>query len=500
MKKNNFFILLFLLSLLIVSSAFSQETITVTTYYPSPSGVYENLRFFPTTAVPACDANNEGITYYDNTTNLLMVCRQTGIAPNTYGFQSASSLWTRIGTTGPNGIDPRAISPIDNNLKVGIGDINVGWNRQNRLAVTDNTSTNGLGEQIALMEILNPRRGNSGAWSGAGDSVTALLLSPGAAAWQVRADEFSPADGAFMIHEADIPAARLVIRKGTGNVGIGTTNPTTNLEIASGVPLIGNMGFGVNRNQAWLDMWYDGGTNGHFAIANTSPLNTGGTEFVRNVNGTLTRGLLYIGNDGNIGIGTTQPQYEKLDVVHGIRFGASGTGGRLYAENTNFFGTTKEVVLTVADGNGGANDLIWIGPNTGGRTGHVILSAKSIGFDATPGGTVTVSGAFINNSDISMKKDIVPVPNALNRIIALNGINFRWKEDGINQHLQMGLVAQDVEKSFPELVYTDKDGKKSIAYIQLTGALVEAIKELKKDNSNLKQKIDALEREIKTKP
>jgi len=237
MKKNNFFILLFLLSLLIVSSAFSQETITVTTYYPSPSGVYENLRFFPTTAVPACDANNEGITYYDNTTNLLMVCRQTGIAPNTYGFQSASSLWTRIGTTGPNGADPIAIRPFDTNLKVGIGDVNMGWNRSNMLSVTDNTSINVLNEQIALMEILNPRRGSSGVWSGANDSVTALILSPGGSSWQVRADEFDSSlarteanAGTFMIHQDGV-ATRLVIRN-DGNVGVGTQTPQAKLDVA----------------------------------------------------------------------------------------------------------------------------------------------------------------------------------------------------------------------------------------------------------------------------
>jgi hypothetical protein len=202
-------------------------------------GVYENVRFFPTTVQPACDLNNEGVTYYNNNTNLLMVCRQTSTAPDTYAFQSAGSLWVQSGTTEPNGADPIAIRPFDTNLKVGIGDVNVSWNRQNRLAVTDNTSTNGIGEQIALMEILNPRRGNSGTWSGGGDSVTALQLTPGGASWQVRADEFSAAAapdsaqaGAFMIHQTvnGNPATRLVIRN-NGNVGIGVNNPQARLDV-----------------------------------------------------------------------------------------------------------------------------------------------------------------------------------------------------------------------------------------------------------------------------
>jgi hypothetical protein len=237
MKKN--ILVLFFISFCIIPSIYPQENITITTYYPAPMGVYENLRLFPTTVQPACDVNNEGVMYYNNNTNLLMVCRQTSTAPDTYGFQSAGSLWVQAGTTGPNGVDPIDIRPFDTNLKVGIGDVNVGWNRQNRLAVTDNTSTNGLGEQIALMEILNPRRGSSGTWSGGGDSVTALLLTPGGASWQVRADEFDSAAaqdsadaGAFMIHQTvnGSPATRLVIRN-NGNVGMGVNNPRARLEV-----------------------------------------------------------------------------------------------------------------------------------------------------------------------------------------------------------------------------------------------------------------------------
>ncbi len=250
MKKTAIF-LFAALSFFAISSAYSQENITITTYYPAPMGVYENLRLFPTTTVPVCDVNNEGIMYYNNNTNLLMICRQVTTAPDTYEFQSASSLWTQIGSTGPNGADPIAIRPFDTNLKVGIGDIDIGWNRQNRLAVTDNTTTNGLGEQIALMEILNPRRGNSGNWSGGGDSVTALQLTPGQASWQVRADEFNSAiaqdsadAGAFMIHQTvnGNPATRLVIRN-NGNVGIGVNNPQARLDV-------GGDGIIVPRNNA----------------------------------------------------------------------------------------------------------------------------------------------------------------------------------------------------------------------------------------------------------
>ncbi len=84
-------------------------------------------------------------------------------------------------------------------------------------------------------------------------------------------------------------------------------------------------------------------------------------------------------------------------------------------------------------------------------------------------------------SDISLKKDIQPLDRSLEKITSLRGVSFRWKTDenpdrGLSKERQIGLVAQDVEKVLPELVRTDKDGKKSLAYDKLTSVLVEAIK------------------------
>jgi hypothetical protein len=52
--------------------------------------------------------------------------------------------------------------------------------------------------------------------------------------------------------------------------------------------------------------------------------------------------------------------------------------------------------------------------------------------------------------------------------------------------LQTGLIAQEVEKIFPELVKTDEEGFKSVNYIGLVPHLIEAIKELKLENQELK--------------
>lgn len=99
------------------SQAFSQaETLTITTYYPAPMGVYENLRLFPIPAVqaPACNANQEGVMYYNNDAgeNQLMVCRETAAG---FGWEAiGASFWTQ--PAGTNDLYPN-----DNNWMVNIG-------------------------------------------------------------------------------------------------------------------------------------------------------------------------------------------------------------------------------------------------------------------------------------------------------------------------------------------------------------------------------------------
>jgi chaperonin cofactor prefoldin len=63
----------------------------------------------------------------------------------------------------------------------------------------------------------------------------------------------------------------------------------------------------------------------------------------------------------------------------------------------------------------------------------------------------------------------------------------------ISQDRQIGFLAQEIEKTFPEMVLTDAKGYKSVDYARLTPVLVEAIKELKTLNDQLKDKNEKLE-------
>jgi hypothetical protein len=81
---------------------------------------------------------------------------------------------------------------------------------------------------------------------------------------------------------------------------------------------------------------------------------------------------------------------------------------------------------------------------------------------------------FVSSSDARLKANIEPIANALGKVIALDGVTFEMKgADG----RQMGLIAQEVQIVAPEVV-SDVDGVLRLAYGNLVGLLIEAIKEL----------------------
>lgn len=87
------------------------------------------------------------------------------------------------------------------------------------------------------------------------------------------------------------------------------------------------------------------------------------------------------------------------------------------------------------------------------------------------------------SSDAALKEDIVPLSNALDKVLELSGMKYKRKRTGQSE---VGLVAQDVEKIMPEVVYTGSNGLKSVAYGNIIAYLIEAIKEQAREINSLK--------------
>ncbi|MBU2714056.1 tail fiber domain-containing protein [Zooshikella harenae] len=87
-------------------------------------------------------------------------------------------------------------------------------------------------------------------------------------------------------------------------------------------------------------------------------------------------------------------------------------------------------------------------------------------------------------SDRALKQNEVVIDDGLNKVTLINGKQFEWKG---NNKKDIGVIAQEVETVFPELVTVDKKTSyKQVNYAGLVGVLIEAVKELKKENDRLK--------------
>ena len=105
------------------------------------------------------------------------------------------------------------------------------------------------------------------------------------------------------------------------------------------------------------------------------------------------------------------------------------------------------------------------------------------------------TGAYVQISDETLKQDVAPVSNVLDGVMQLNLVSYSYINDSEKNRVN-GFIAQEVEAVFPELVRTDEDGKKGLAYSDFGVLAVAAIQEQQALIANLQQENAALRAEI----
>ena len=153
-----------------------------------------------------------------------------------------------------------------------------------------------------------------------------------------------------------------------------------------------------------------------------------------------------------------------------------------YAINLNG-GETYLYLLAMGGGGGGsldqvASDVYYPGP---------INFNDTLNWD----GSNWVPGFNYNYSDSTLKTNITPITGALDKIRNLRGVRFEWT-DPKYRGSTIGMIAQEIEVEFPEVVHTGTDDKKQVDYGSMVGALVEAIKEQQEQISALSARITEL--------
>lgn len=107
-------------------------------------------------------------------------------------------------------------------------------------------------------------------------------------------------------------------------------------------------------------------------------------------------------------------------------------------------------------------------------------------------GNATLWGTLTQLSDARLKTNITPLGNSLSRLDQLSGYCYQWKDLNKDQSMQIGFLAQEVRSVFPELVREESNGTLSVNYSGFIPVVVESIKELKKENEELKKQVQWL--------
>jgi hypothetical protein len=297
-----------------------------------------------------------------------------------------------------------------------------------------------------------------------------------------------------------------------GNIGIGTTSPTSKLQIngllqAEGInslyigTLTAGSSTGWYRAMEWTGSSRGGSviclsttggsfgpvtyvikaykTYGNPAGANTLKLEQYGT------NAYLTAARItwdseaskafvevYKNVTGSMPLSMFQDKLLGYDATSTVLTGTASTGGGQVLEQLNFVseGTTMEKLLI--------SDSIAVGGIVNSTTAGRIDAANDV--------------VAFSTSDIRLKDNIKSIDKALDKVNSIQGIEFDWieKEEvhGNSGH-DIGVIAQEIEEILPDVVTTRDNGYKAVKYEKIVPLLIEAIKDLSKQVDGLKRLI-----------
>ena len=199
---------------------------------------------------------------------------------------------------------------------------------------------------------------------------------------------------------------------------------------------------------------------------------------------------------GRVGIGIDSP----LAFLH-LKKNSTGALPQLLLEETDandfvrmrFQNTSQTGFWTIATKKSSTDSLSVMYFNMDGSTSNNFLELRG-------NGSHKMDGTLSQTSDIRLKSNIVKIENRSSDLMYLSGYNYNWKNPERSQKTQIGLIAQEVQQYFPELVREDEYGILSVNYNGLIPVLLEGHKEqeaqIKELKSQIKNQSDQLKKEI----
>jgi hypothetical protein len=313
-----------------------------------------------------------------------------------------------------------------------------------------------------------------------------------------------------------------------GNVGIGTTAPSSLLHVRGSSSLSAgsrNLLARIGGASSWgLNSFEELGV-GYNGIRSVYDGNGWSMDFTSGLSASFVAGTqearMRITSDGNVGIGTSSPSsLLTVSAISNATITLNGTDGSVLENevigNLEFYSNDS-------DGPHISGFIKSIGGETFGRKNHLVFGTSITNnqnavevMRITSGGEVYIAGttdrgafnlqvngtgvwgagAYVNGSDLRLKNSITPLSNSLDLINKLNPVSYKYNEDySKDQSIQTGFIAQDLQKVFKNELYLeglvkDRGQYLSVAYQNIIPLLVKAIQEQQIQIEELKSLIN----------
>ncbi|MGZ3797024.1 MAG: tail fiber domain-containing protein, partial [Pseudobdellovibrionaceae bacterium] len=310
--------------------------------------------------------------------------------------------------------------------------------------------------------------------------------------------------GLFAEYSDVIPANPQMYIRGDGNVGIGTTSPGQKLDVSGNINVSGSATVGGSA------VWTAGNltnlsqlTNGPgyltpgFASTSGQPASTalaneaGYGAFqaqAQGSGGSAGAAFMSFHRPGNYAA------YFGLDTDNQFKVGGWSMGAASYAiihtgniasQSVNYANVAGTLVTNpTISGDLNVTGAVIAGSGnyySGQRTNYYLSLQPDRNMVLYDGGAIWFSGTQV--SDIRYKQNVRPLEEVLPILMQLDVIRFKYlKSIDKLQKPQIGVIAQEINKYFPELVYHDeKDDRYMVAYDKLTSLLIKGMQELKNE-------------------